>query len=186
MAADRLKTVATVLASPAVVGQVIQQNNLKTTPDMFMKQTDVQELTSRLVRISYRDTDPQKAVQVVNSTVRTFVDFYRDLRSQDSQLTDRSHKPIEVKIATTRAFVAPAWMKQADETPSTPPAGPAMPAAAGSVRSADLGAVPSGCDARRNGRADAAGPAGTGSAPARSRRSRCCPSSPLSLPGCPP
>ncbi|MGV3721191.1 MAG: GumC family protein [Actinomycetota bacterium] len=82
---DRLKTVATILNSPEVLGTVIQKMGLKTTPALLQENIEVKEVTSQVLRVAVKDTDPQKAGGTVNSIVDTFVTFFSDLRSREAR-----------------------------------------------------------------------------------------------------
>lgn len=80
---DRLKTVSTILTSPAVLGSVIREQQIPTSPTLLREQIEVKEITSQVVRVSVKDQDPQRAGNVVNAIVDTFTRFYTDLRSRE-------------------------------------------------------------------------------------------------------
>jgi len=82
---DRLKTVAAVLTSPEVLGTVIQQLKLKTTPALLQEDIEVKEVTSQVLRISVKNADPKLAAATVNGIVDTFTRFYADLRSREAR-----------------------------------------------------------------------------------------------------
>ena len=82
---DRLKTVATVLTSPEVLGTVIQQLKLKTSPALLQEDIDVKEVTSQVLRISVKNSNPNLAAATVNGIVESFTRFYADLRSREAR-----------------------------------------------------------------------------------------------------
>lgn len=102
---DRLKTVATVLTSPEVLGTVIQQLKLKTTPSLLQEDIEVKEVTSQVLRISVKNADPKLASATVNSIVDTFTKFYADLRSREArkQLDMASHEKNEANTELASA-----------------------------------------------------------------------------------
>lgn len=104
-AQDKLKTIVEFLKSRGVVGEVIQKKDLKTTPELYDKQLDIQELTSRMLRVSYKDEDPKRAAEVVNTHVKIGVERYTSLRSQEArkQLDRVKHDQDVAKRALTYA-----------------------------------------------------------------------------------
>jgi capsular polysaccharide biosynthesis protein len=105
---DRIKTVAAVLSSPAVVSKVIRELNISTTPARVQERMEVKEVTSQVLRVTVRDANPALAVEMVNRFVNTFVDYYGDLRSRDarSQLAllerERAAADRDVRMAAER------------------------------------------------------------------------------------
>jgi len=106
---DRLKTVATVLNSPAVLGTVIDRLNLSTlTPAKLQESIEVKEITSQLVRVNVTHEDQKLAASIVNAIVDTFVSFYANLRSQEARkqletlARDRERADAELQSASSR------------------------------------------------------------------------------------
>jgi capsular exopolysaccharide synthesis family protein len=101
---DRLKTVATILTSPEVLGSVIEQQKLKTTPALLSEEVEVKEVTSQVLRISAKDTDPQKAGAIVNGIVDTFSRTFADLRSREArkqlELVEKEKAEADQELAT--------------------------------------------------------------------------------------
>jgi len=100
---DRLKTVATILNSPEVLGTVIQKLGLKTTPTLLQENIEVKEVTSQVLRVAVKDTDPQKASGTVNAIVDTFVTFFSDLRSREArkqlELAEQEKRAADLELA---------------------------------------------------------------------------------------
>lgn len=82
---DRLKTIAAVLNSPAVMEKVISDLNLKTLPAQLQERIEVKEVTSQVLRLSLKDDDAARAGETVNRFVESFVAYYTDLRSRDAR-----------------------------------------------------------------------------------------------------
>lgn len=104
---DRIKTVASVLSSPAVVARVIEQLNLKTVPAQLQERIEVKELTSQVLRVSVRDTSPDLASSMVNRFVAAFMEHYGDLRSRDARsqmaLLEREQSEADRELRTAGA-----------------------------------------------------------------------------------
>lgn len=105
---DRIKTIATVLTSPAVLGPVIKRLRLPTNPTKLQEDLEVKEVTSQIVRVSIKDTDPARAEATVNGIAGTFVEFFTDLRSREARKQleaaqqERGSADAEVRQASRR------------------------------------------------------------------------------------
>jgi polysaccharide biosynthesis transport protein len=82
---DRIKTVSTILTSPTVLGKVIHDLGLKTTPVKLAEDIEVKEVTTQVARVSYKDSDPDKAGLIVNAITDNFVTFFSELRSREAR-----------------------------------------------------------------------------------------------------
>lgn len=82
---DRLKTVATVISSPSVVGPALKQLHLDMAPSAFSAKMDVKPITSQMLKVTIKDEDPKLASASVNAVVDRFVGFYGDLRSREAR-----------------------------------------------------------------------------------------------------
>jgi len=104
---DRLKTVAAVLTSPTVIGRVIEQQRLNTTPAKLLEEISVEEVTSQMLRISVKDKEAARASAIVNGIVDEFVRYYTDLRSQEARkqlaLVDSERRKAEKELRLASA-----------------------------------------------------------------------------------
>lgn len=101
---DRLKTVSAVLTSPEVLGTVIQELKLKTTPALLQEDIEVKEVTSQVLRIAVKNADPKLAAATVNGIVDTFTRFYADLRSREArkqlELSEKEKREADLELAS--------------------------------------------------------------------------------------
>lgn len=78
---QRLGTLIAILESPAVLGQVIADLKLDTAPGELAKAVQVEVPTAEILQVRVHDSDPQRAVAIVNALVERFVDFHARLRT---------------------------------------------------------------------------------------------------------
>lgn len=81
---DRIKTVSSILTSPAVVGPVIEQQRLNLAPTRFLDRVEVKEPTSQVLTVTYRDEDPRRAAATINAMVDQLLAEYSRIRSSEA------------------------------------------------------------------------------------------------------
>jgi capsular polysaccharide biosynthesis protein len=78
-------TMAEAVNSRRVADAVIQELNLPITPESFLGSLSVEPITdTQFIRVSYVDTDPQRAERVVETVGSVFSDQISKLSTQDS------------------------------------------------------------------------------------------------------
>lgn len=80
-----IDTYNVIIKSPAILSKVIEHLELDTTPALLEKKIKVTNAqNSQVVNISVQDPDPQKAVDVANTTVEVFQKEIRTLMNVDN------------------------------------------------------------------------------------------------------
>lgn len=80
-----INTYNVIITSPAILEGVVKELNLSTTADELKSKIQVaSEENSQVVTVTATDTDPKQAVQIANSTVKTFQDKIPDIMSVDN------------------------------------------------------------------------------------------------------
>ncbi|SDO01045.1 Capsular polysaccharide biosynthesis protein [Psychrobacillus sp. OK028] len=80
-----INTYNVIIKSPVILSKVINNLNLKTTPDLLYKQINVNsEQNSQVVNVSVQDSDLQQAIDIANMTAKVFQEEIKTLMNVDN------------------------------------------------------------------------------------------------------
>ncbi|MFJ7827553.1 YveK family protein [Psychrobacillus sp. NPDC096623] len=80
-----INTYNVIIKSPVILSKVIDNLNLKTTPDLLYKQITVNsEQNSQVVNVSVQDPDLQQAIDIANMTAEVFQEEVKTLMNVDN------------------------------------------------------------------------------------------------------
>lgn len=80
-----INTYNVIIKSPVILSKVINNLNLKTTPELIHKQITVNsEQNSQVVTVSVEDPDLQKAIDIANMTAKVFQEEIKTLMNVDN------------------------------------------------------------------------------------------------------